>query len=434
MASFVNTFYFTNLTTPGSSISMDLATLQPITLVLFVILLAYTISLIIRIKSKNKRLQQELEIRNETEKLFKRLEEEKTLILNNINETILFIDNDHRILWANQSKHLPLNMNDESIIGKKCHKIFFNSDKICKHCTYPTIKPKYTEHYIPEKNIYLGWNITPVFDNDGKSKGFVKTITNITEKKRTEKALRKAKEKAVESDKLKSAFLANMSHEIRTPMNAIIGFSELLNDSEISEAERKDYISIIQSNGHQLLKLISDILTSSQLESGQLKIYKKDIEPIDLLNGVLKQFSEEKKRLGKEHIEFIFDKKIEENTLTINTDPERLKQILYNLLTNALKFTTSGSITLGVEKEKSKVRISITDTGCGIHPNKLKNIFKRFSQADNTSSREFEGAGLGLTISKEFVSLLGGKLNVKSEMDKGSEFWMILPIKTTKLK
>ena len=103
-------------------------------------------------------------------------------------------------------------------------------------------------------------------------------------------------------------------------------------------------------------------------------------------------------------------------------------------MTNALKFTTSGSITLGVAKEKTKIRISVADTGCGIHPNKLRNIFKRFSQADNTSSREFEGAGLGLTISKEFVSLLGGKLNVKSVLDKGSEFWMVLPINTTKLK
>ncbi len=418
----------------GNLVSLDVSTILSISLVIFILLLAFTLLLIIRIKSKNHRLRQELEIRKETEKLFKRSEEVKTLILNNINETILFIDNDHRILWANQSKHLPIDIYDESIIGKKCHKVFFNSDEICKHCTYPTIKPRYTEHYIPEKNIYLGCNITPVFDDDGKSKGFVKTITNITEKKRTEKALRRAKEKAVESDKLKSAFLANMSHEIRTPMNAIIGFSELLNDSEISKAERKDYISIIQSNGHQLLKLISDILTSSQLESGQLKIYKKEIELIDLLNGVLKQFSEEKKRLGKEHIEFIFDKKMEEDTLIINTDPERLKQVLYNLMTNALKFTASGSITLGVEKEKNKVRIYVADTGCGIHPDKLKNIFKRFSQADNTSSREFEGAGLGLTISKEFISLLGGKLNVKSEMDKGSKFWMVLPINTTKLK
>ena len=433
MVSFVNRFFFVNLMT-GDTVSLDISTPHTVTLILFITLFVYTISLIIKIKSKNRRLQQELEIREETQKLFKRSEEEKTLILNNINETILFIDNDHRILWANRSKHLPMDMNDESIIGKKCHKVFFNSDKICKHCTYPTLKPKYTEHYIPEKDIYLGWYITPVFDDNGKSKGFVKTIVDITEKKNTEKALLKAKEKAVESDKLKSAFLANMSHEIRTPMNAIIGFSELLNDSEISETERKDYISIIQSNGHQLLKLISDILTSSQLESGQLKIYKKEVELIELLNGVLRQFSEEKKRLGKEHLEFIFDKNIEEDSLIISTDPERLKQVLYNLMTNALKFTTSGSITLGVAKEKTKIRISVADTGCGIHPNKLRNIFKRFSQADNTSSREFEGAGLGLTISKEFVSLLGGKLNVKSVLDKGSEFWMVLPIKTTKSK
>ena len=421
------TFILEKLFIPQEIIPQGILSTHYISFGLIFLLLAYTIFLFKTVKSKNKKLQQELSIRKETEKLFKKSEENKTLILNNINETILFIDNDHKILWANKSKHLPIEMEERSIIGRNCYEVFLGSDNIPKNRTDTTKETHYAEHYIPEKNIYLGCRITPVFNDNGNQKGYVKTIVDITKKKRIEKALRKAKKKAEESDKLKSAFLANMSHEIRTPMNAIIGFSELLNDCEISDLERKEYIDIIQSNGHQLLKLISDILTSSQLESGQLKIYKKEINLIDLLNGILKQFSEEKRRLNKEHIEFIFNKHQIEGSLIINTDPERLKQVLYNLITNALKFTSSGNITLALEKEKNSLKISVSDTGCGIHPDKLKKIFNRFSQADNTSSREFEGAGLGLTISKEFVSLLGGKLYVESEMDKGSTFWIVLP-------
>ncbi len=422
------TFTLNELINPADIVKQEnISIVFYVLLIIIFLLLVYTIFLIIKVKSKNKKLQQELSIRKETEKLFKKSEENKTLILNSIHETILFIDNDHKILWANKSRNLPIEMEEQSIIGRNCYEVFLGSDSIPKYSTNPTKETQYTEHYIPEKNTYLGWHITPFFDDNGKQKGFVKTIEDITEKKNIEKALLKAKEKAEESEKLKSAFLANMSHEIRTPMNAIIGFSELLNDSEISEQERKDYINIIQSNGHQLLKLISDILTSSLIESGQLKIKKKEINLIDTLKDVYRQFAEEKRRLNKEHIEIILNKHHTEDDFILNTDPERLKQVLYNLMTNALKFTSSGSITLGVEKEKKKIKIYISDTGCGIHPAKLKKIFNRFSQADDTASRKFDGAGLGLAISKEFVLLLGGKIYVESEMDKGSTFWIMLP-------
>ena len=399
---------------------------------LILIVIAYSVILIRKIKLKNKTLEKELKTRKEVEKLLKIAEKEKELILNNINETILFIDNDHNILWANKSNLLPLLPEDKSIIGDKCYKVFFGRDDICPQCVYPTKETSYVEHYIPEKNIYLGWHITPVFDDDGNTKGYVKTIEDITEKKLTEKALREAKEKAEESDKLKSAFLANMSHEIRTPMNAIIGFSELLNDPQISEQERKDYISIIQSNGHQLLKIISDLLVFSQIESGQLKIQKKNIRLVETMNEVYQQFIEEKRRLKKDQIEIHFDKNGIDNDFSFHSDPVRIRQILYNLMTNALKFTSSGSVTLGVKKENNDIKIYVSDTGCGIHPEKLDRIFKRFSQADDTLSRRFEGAGLGLAISKELVSLLGGSLHVKSEVDKGSTFWINMPLKNNR--
>jgi len=396
---------------------------------LILILLAYSVILIIKVRSKNKALEKELKAGREVERSLKQAEKEKTLILNNVNETILLIDNDHNILWANKSKLLQLIPEKGPVIGKKCYKAFFDREDKCPQCVYPTKETRYVEHFIPEKNIYLGWNIMPLFDEDGNPKGFIKTIEDITEKKLTEKALREAKEKAEESDKLKSAFLANMSHEIRTPMNAIIGFSELLNDPDMSDKERKDYINIIQANGQQLLKLISDILVFSQIESGQLKIQKKEISLMEILNEVYQQFIEEKRRLKKDNIDIRFGNNGIDKNFTFNTDPVRLRQILYNLMTNALKFTSSGVVSLGVKRENDHIDISVSDTGCGIHPDKLNKIFKRFSQSDNTLSRRFEGAGLGLAISKELASLLGGNLTVKSELDKGSTFRITFPVK-----
>ncbi len=361
----------------------------------------------------------------------KKLKEEvklKDLVLDNSNKTILYINNDFIIKWINRSEELRGAKDYKSAIGMKCHKALFNYDEPCPFCNISN-HTEYSEYYLKDEDRYIGMKILPVFSADGKIKGHLKSIEDITEKKLTEKALIDAKKKAEESDKLKSAFLANMSHEIRTPMNAIIGFSELLNDSEITETEKTEYIKIIQSNGHQLLKLISDLLVFSQIESGQLKIRTKEIVLTEILKEVHQQFIEEKKRLNKDNVEISL--KINEipDDLTIKTDPVRIKQILFNLMTNALKFTSEGSVTIGVEQDDHWLSIFISDTGCGIHPDKLKKIFKRFAQADDSTSRKFEGVGLGLSISKELVTLLGGKINVISKIDKGSTFRITLPKK-----
>ncbi len=356
----------------------------------------------------------------------------KDFVLDNTNKTILFVDNDLNIIWINRSNKLRGAKDSTSAIGMKCYKALFNYDSVCPFCILSD-SSEYVEHYLKDDVRYLGMEIKPVHSINGKLKGYLKSVEDITEKKLTEKALIDAKKKAEESDRLKSAFLANMSHEIRTPMNAIIGFSELLNDPEITDDERRDYINIVQSNGHQLLKLISDLLVFSQIESGQLKIQMKEIVLTEILKEVHQQFIEEKRRLNKDRIDIALDLKSIPDDLMIKTDPVRIKQILFNLMTNALKFTSEGNITIGVEQENRWIRIYVSDTGCGIYPEKLKKIFKRFAQADDSASRKFEGVGLGLSISKELITLMGGSINVKSEPDKGSRFWITLP-KTSDIK
>jgi signal transduction histidine kinase/ABC-type amino acid transport substrate-binding protein len=391
-------------------------------LVLFIILLHSLV------KSKTKDLQKELHARKKTELKLQQSEAEKTLILKSVDEAVLFIDNNFNILWSNRPV-LEKGMQKISTIGTKCYKTYFNYDAPCSFCTYPSRTATLKEHYFEETDSYYKSYINPVFDDHGKSIGFVKTVSDITEKKRIEQDLVKSKEKAEEADQLKSAFLANMSHEIRTPMNAIIGFSELLNDNNLNDTEKKDYISIIQSNGQQLLSLVSDILVFSQIESGQIIIQKKDIDLHDFLTELHQQFQEETRRLSKPAIEVLLELPKDLKNTSIHTDPTRLKQILSNLLSNAIKFTNQGYVKLQLSQQQSAFQFMVTDTGIGIPKEKLSSIFNRFSQADNHRTRKTGGAGLGLSISKELTLLLGGEMFVESQLGTGSSFWLTIPNK-----
>ncbi|MFC2104265.1 tetratricopeptide repeat protein [Bacteroidota bacterium] len=243
------------------------------------------------------------------------------------------------------------------------------------------------------------------------------------------KDLKIAKEKAEESDRLKSSFLANMSHEIRTPMNAIIGFADLLNDPDLEDETKKELTSHITHNSDTLLKLIDDIIDIAKIESGQLSIEIKQCPLNDIFNQIIQIFNEKKTALKKDHIDFIVHKP--EKELVINTDPLRLYQILVNLTNNAFKFTESGKIEIGTEilenKKTESIRFFVKDTGIGLSGEQKKIIFKRFSKIEDDKKKLYRGAGLGLTISKNLVELLGGDLWVNSEKDKGSTFYFTIP-------
>ena len=240
---------------------------------------------------------------------------------------------------------------------------------------------------------------------------------DITELKETERMLIGAKEKAEEADRLKSAFLANMSHEIRTPLNAIVGFSSLLEEAEDAE-EKHLYATIIEENNKLLLQLISDILDLSKIEAGTFDIIPEQVDAQQLCNELLQSMQVR----ATEQVEILLAPELPE--LTFTSDKNRLYQVLLNFVTNALKFTSEGSIVIDYRINGNEVRFSVQDTGMGIEPEKQEAIFTRFVKLNNFIA----GTGLGLPICQSIVTQLGGTIGVESEPGKGSCFWFTHPI------
>jgi PAS domain S-box-containing protein len=256
---------------------------------------------------------------------------------------------------------------------------------------------------------------------------------DITSHRNAEIELKLAKEKAEESDRLKTAFLANMSHEIRTPMNAIIGFSELLNDQDITVENRKEFVQLISDNSKVLLNLIEAVIDVAKIEAEQIKIVHSTCEVNQIIDELAEFYRNETKKFTQKNIEIKTAKAIDDDQFAIVTDPLRFKQIMSNLMANAIKFTERGIVELGYElKNNHLLQFYVKDSGIGLPPDKLNLIFERFRQAEESSTKEYGGTGLGLTISRKLVELLGGEIWVESEMNKGSTFRFTLPIKMTK--
>ena len=250
-----------------------------------------------------------------------------------------------------------------------------------------------------------------------------------------ENDLVKAKEKAEESDRLKSSFLSNMSHEIRTPLNAIVGFSDMFGNDDIPYEEKERFVPIIKENTNKLLHLIDDILDLSKMESDQLKIIKKEYRVSQVLENLVDVFNNQKTGIGKKGIDICLktEKQIEE--LSIHTDPVRLQQVLSNLIGNALKFTESGYIEIGCTVQTKKdgkndrfIQFWVKDTGIGISEKEQKIIFDRFIKVEGDITKLYRGTGLGLAISKKLVNMLGGEIWVESTPGKGSTFYFTIPV------
>jgi PAS domain S-box-containing protein len=273
-------------------------------------------------------------------------------------------------------------------------------------------------------------NSATVNDYQGHNKAMISVIRDVSERKKVEEELIKAKNKAEESDRLKSAFLANMSHEIRTPMNGIIGFANLLKDGDTTQAERLEYSEIINQNGNLLLKLIDDILDIARIESGQLNIVEKPCYLDQLLYDkylFFKTFVETNYNKNLRLILKLPEYKIEHQIIA---DRARIDQVLTNLISNAIKFTDQGYIEFGyILESPAQLKFYVRDTGIGLASEKQTVIFDRFRQADESQSRIYGGAGLGLAISSNLIKLMGGTMWVESEEGKGSIFYFTIPYK-----
>ncbi|HRX96182.1 MAG TPA: PAS domain S-box protein [Bacteroidales bacterium] len=275
-------------------------------------------------------------------------------------------------------------------------------------------------------------NIFPLKDENDKITHYIGMKEDITERKKMERELIIAKEKAEESDKLKSAFLANMSHEIRTPMNSIIGFSQLLDDPDLSIDERNHFINLIQNSGNDLMSLIDDIIDISKIEAGQMKIFKSQYMVDQLMRELYHGFHEHVKTNPKTNkLKVIYKAPDHAENIVANTDIDRFKQVIRNLFYNSIKFTDKGYIEFGFEYEnpkfKNELLFYVKDTGIGIDPEKKELIFNSFTQANESDTRLYGGTGLGLAISKNIVELLGGRIWVESKPGKGATFYFTLP-------
>jgi len=247
---------------------------------------------------------------------------------------------------------------------------------------------------------------------------------DISDRKTIETELTKAKEKAEESDRLKTAFLQNMSHEIRTPLNAICGFSEFLKNPDLPDNKRNNFITFIQNSSNQLLTILNDILTIASLETKQEKLF---IEKVCINNIILELLTVFKQQAVNQNIDIHAKQFLTDRESEIFSDAAKITQVLNNLISNALKFTPRGIIEFGYTLKNNELEFFVKDTGKGISPEMQDKIFERFRQADLSITKNYGGNGLGLSISKGFVEMLGGKIWVNSKLEAGSTFFFTIP-------
>ncbi len=376
-------------------------------------------------------------------KFEKYLERERALlnsIINSIPYMIFYKNIQGVYLGANPAFKKFFGIETE-VIGKKDNDIFSSKEALqFEHIERIIIQEKTT--YSEEKwttgidgNKFLIHTLKlPFINSQGIVLGIVGISRDTTERYEFEQELQKQKEKAEDSDNLKSAFLANMSHEIRTPLNAIIGFADLLKNINLTGEQREKYVEYINNSGNNLLNLIDDIIDTAKIEAGQLKIRKGKVYINRLLEEILATHFEIKNKAHKDQVEIRLIKQFDDKNTDIYTDANRLRQILSNLINNAIKFVDQGYIEFGYKQQGRNLIFHVEDTGIGIAQDKHELIFERFGQVESTYKKNFQGTGLGLAITKKLVILLGGKIWLQSEENKGTTFFFTLPFVHSKIE
>lgn len=348
-------------------------------------------------------------------------------VLQNMPTGFLLIDENYVIRKVNEYTCNTSGYTPEELIGKE-YGILCPSEKQSEY--YPLYNKSIDAFTNKDTQLKCkNGELVPVLTNAqviyiNDKQYILESFQNTTQLKATECELIKAKEKAEESDRLKSAFLANMSHEIRTPMNSILGFSEQLKDNDISADEKEEYIDIIHTNGKRIQATINEILDIAKVESG---IEDLKIVSIDLQKLMTDLFLVFKADASKKNLDFSFLNADDDSDLVIFSDTEKLNSMLSNLVNNAIKFTDEGKVSFGYSLIGTSVQFFVKDTGIGIPDDRKQKIFDCFVQADLSGARLFEGLGLGLSITKSYAKILGGTIHFESEENKGSTFYASIP-------
>jgi PAS domain S-box-containing protein len=364
----------------------------------------------------------------------KRAEQQIRLLSKSIEQSpvsILITDLRGNITYANPTVIRLTGYLFEELMGKNS-RIFSSGEKSKEDYknlwkTISSGKEWKGEFHNKKKNGELYWelaSISPILNENGETTHFLAVKEDITERKGITEELIKAKEKAEENDRLKTAFLHNISHEIRTPMNAIMGFSSFLNEPSLDSDKRKYYTDIIVQSCDQLLLIITDIISIATIQAGQAIVKEKETNINLTLRQLYEQFSNKSK---EQNICLLIKNLLPDEEVNVITDESKLLQILNNLIGNALKFTKQGYVNFGYNLKGNEIEFFVEDTGIGIPPEVFEKIFERFTQAENDTAQLFGGSGLGLSISKAYIELLGGKIWLNSELGKGSTFYFSIP-------
>jgi PAS domain S-box-containing protein len=367
--------------------------------------------------------------------------EELSILLSTIPALVYFKDTNLNYILVNKAFERFINLPFYGIQGKKVEDLLPEY----KSNNYQEMEMEVIESGLPlynieevihknKKEIWLTSNLAPYRDNNGDIIGLVGISWDITDRKKYEIELQAAKEQAEEGTRAKSEFLANMSHEIRTPMNGIIGMAEILKQANLGKQENEN-LDILISSTRSLLSLVNDILDISKIEAGKVELEIEDFKIRDILKDI-------------ENIMFI---RAEEKALDYKTfvssnvpdflkgDPYRLKQIILNLVNNAVKFTDKGHVHIFIditeeEEESVILEVKVVDSGIGISDDGKKNLFQLFSQVDTSTTKVYGGTGLGLSIAKRLVSLMGGEIGMESVHNRGSTFWFTASLQLSKRK
>jgi signal transduction histidine kinase/DNA-binding response OmpR family regulator len=360
----------------------------------------------------NIRLQEETHKKDSLEIELAKSQENFINIVDKSAAAILIVDQDGVIQFCNPAGEQIFMREKSRLIGHQFGNIFGFE--------------KRTEMDIIRSNGEVGVGEVATINTEWKGKpAKLILINDITKHKRLQENLLEAMKRALDSDRLKTAFLANMSHEIRTPLNGVIGFSQLLDSNNLDQEQKHFYVKSIISCGNYLLDIINDIIDIAQIESDQLVINKSKFDLVPMVNEVYEIYKINAKVVTK-NLEIALEyPKV--NSMIIYSDPFRVKQVMLNLLNNAIKFTDSGKISFGFEWRGNNVQFYVKDTGRGIPEGEFENIFNRFQQLEAPKNRLNEGNGLGLSISRALVHLLDGTIWLESEVGSGTTFYFTLP-------